>query len=327
MSSEILPSDPSIEMHHKLLSINRTFTELVSEYNHDRISREEFFARLEAQLQDIPEPEFKNLRLYGYKVNRRDLSGPLWELWQALGNPSSGASSGKNEKHGAFSGKIKDDLIYDDKFIQLFFTVIWTTLRVTGIATQNISDFLDQITDIIRHITAPDYIIVHCDNPDRYYCGRALITIQHGKSRLLLFESDADGSMNQVIIDRYMGIEDQPGKEYEPGMPEIPCGLSKRVMKELAQIRALPYVTSMTYLFNDDLTLKVTTNCGCGVKLTIPCKRGTTIYPHIGPEIVHINDISYTHEWTMATKLVDIIDRAHKIACVDGVCKTFSLRV
>jgi len=311
--------------HLVLVAAHQRFKDLVSAYNNGTLTERDFLnsdwdkAHPGTDSMDLVD-------LYGYKEMRNRLDGLLLEAWRPLMSTE----------------RIRTEVIYSPVFVEKFFSLVWRILRISGLATQNLHTILPTIVSTIQGITRDNYLIINCPNPTKYYCGRAMITIERGLARLVIFDTVPPDDMNPVTIERYRGLEDSATYQEVgtgPGMCATAglAGAANRLKNELPKLKAaLPYVSSIQYSSsnsssnsvtgNDPSKLKVTTNCGCHIIMDIPCDK----YPFSGPMNIYVNDISYATEeggrdWMPTMRLATVIDSLHQQACKDGTCRTFSL--
>ena len=296
-----------MSFHNRLLSNINLYHQLAEDYNGGKLSAMDFCKQLSAGLQDVSDPSYES---YGVKQIRSEtLTGALAALWSALSS----------------CPPVDDELLYNPCYVESLFSVLWPVLQVTGVSTQNIEVILPRMIQVIRNMTRDDYIIVNCENPDRYYCGRAFITISKGPARLLLFDTVPPDEMNPVTIQRYMGMEDDEHAEgLDPAVKPIECGfMTKRLNGEVTKLKALPYVLSVTYThIENTVRYQVVTDCGCNIRIEI---ADCTKFPHEGPKHLYINDIAYTPythtDRSISNTMADMVKFAHSLACREGTCK------
>jgi hypothetical protein len=294
--------------HQNAIALNNTFRTAVIRYNKGEIDRANLLSDMNLEYPDLSD-------MYGYKVQRVELNGKLLELWQPLLD----------------TPRIKDDIIYDDLFIERFFNIIWSILKETALATANMDALIPDIVRIIKNITRDDYIIVNCPGLNRYYCGRAFVTIAHGLSKLVLFDTVVPDDMNPVTISKYRGYD---MRTYQETIPKIDQpSQSKRLMREFTNLKKeLDYVNQIEYHLDDGIYIKITTNCGCHIEMKLPSQ-----YPFKQPTDIYVNDIAYIpsidsddnlkmlNQWSPAYTIATIVKAIHEMACIDGKCRTFRL--
>ena len=98
------------------------------------------------------------------------------------------------------------EIVYNPEFISIFYKIIWDMISKLGIATQNFYDFIDHIVSELNRITVSNYVIPDCHSTDNYNCGRAMMVINQGPSRFLIFNSDK-GFIDSNTEMMYLGCD------------------------------------------------------------------------------------------------------------------------
>ena len=94
----------------------------------------------------------------------------------------------------------------DDKtFIATLHRLLELIIYLFGYTTQNMGDFVDDIKKSVDGFTRKDYLLIDCDNSinPTYSCGRALMRVQLYPSVFLLFNTTADGLVDDTVLDIY----------------------------------------------------------------------------------------------------------------------------
>ncbi len=148
--------------------------------------------------------------------------------------------------------EIQDTKILDNnKFIHLFYMIMWTWLKALGYSTQNLYKFIDHYVFNLNKMTRPDYVLYDCQSTDPYNCGRAMIEISTSSSNLppthvsknskfLIFNTGADeDAMDQRVVNQYLGLEES----FEPTgiIPDMFNNhkYKKRIVKEISKLVGL----------------------------------------------------------------------------------------
>lgn len=88
------------------------------------------------------------------------------------------------------------EILYDEKFVEYFYNIVWDLIQKLGIATQNFYLFVPDIVNELNRITMDNYVLYDCHSTDNYNCGRAMIIIDKYPSKLLIFNTDETGHMD-----------------------------------------------------------------------------------------------------------------------------------
>lgn len=197
------------------------------------------------------------------------------------------------------------DILYNDRFINIFYNIIWDLISKLGIATQNFYEFVPDIISEINRITTSDYFIYDCHSTDYYNCGRAMAVINNGLSRFLVFNSDR-GFMDLNTQTMYLGCS--PNTLVKVDDINIISNyygrMTKRINKEIEMLNK--YYTLDIYHDGKTITLfiKIGKNL---IKLNIP-----TDYP-LSPPSGTFNDLTIseaeTDNWDPRNKLTMVVDK------------------
>jgi len=166
--------------------------EIISQYNQNR--NDDLFLRQLALFSE----RFKDPRSYSRTLveklgskQTRTLGDPITSVFDSL----YGLPGIENEK-----------ILNNPQFIEYFYSIFWTILKAIGYATQNLYDWVEEYIDILNGLTIPNYVIYDCRSTHPYNCGRAMISIEKGSSRFVVFNTGADEDvMDQNVISDYLG--------------------------------------------------------------------------------------------------------------------------
>lgn len=201
-------------------------------------------------------------------------------------------------------------ILYNPEFIKTFYRIVWNLISKLSIATQNFYDFLNPIINELNLITIPNYIIFDCHSTDHYNCGRAIMIIDQGPSRFLIFNSDR-GFIDTNTQMMYLGcsVPNLPKLEFpEETIKKYYGRMSKRVLKEIEILKRDFKVD--VYDNNDNngikLVLKDRPN---NILVTFILPRD---YPSTAPSGT-FNDLTIseaeTENWSPRDTLKTIVDR------------------
>ena len=227
-------------------NIKETFINIgnsISQYNNDN-SEEKFiknlndnFGRLK-EIEKIYKNEFHNMDFNYIFAGQMDS-----KLERDVNFPNLTNKKGLDSIYGAVNNyeEIRNkNILYEAKFIEIFYDIIWYLLMLTGFSTKNMGDCINKIVSIFNKFTIYNYFIIDCSfSPSRRYnCGRALIVISNDNKTLhkfLIFNTDKNANMDYKMITKWNHIKYTikliSPNDLDPKMPN-----TTRIKKEYAKL-------------------------------------------------------------------------------------------
>ena len=202
------------------------------------------------------------------------------------------------------------NILYDSRFIESFYNIIWPMLQGLGYSTQNFYDFILSIVDIINRITTVNYIIYDCRSTDIYNCGRAMIPLDLPPSKFLVFNTDDNTQMDLNVQMSYITSNENPQcldlKEIdETQLKQYHPRYYKRILKEIKNLTSeyqIKIVEGVNILLKHK-TLPIQ------ISLALPSD-----YPNSAPSGIFngltISDVdTKKYTWSPISNMKTIIDR------------------
>lgn len=183
------------DYHSYIINKLKKINDIITQNNGGKISDIDFLSQFEMYVYKIEkaihylQENRRYSQIYGYKVYRRpEDTSDITIILSHLNFP-----------------KVKSELLDNKTFVSNLHRLLELIIYLFGYTTQNMGDFVHYIKKLVDGFTRTDYLLIDCDNSINpvYSCGRALMRVQLYPSAFLLFNTTADGLVDDTVLNIY----------------------------------------------------------------------------------------------------------------------------